>query len=205
MKHVIPSFDDYLNEMRQKSGAFANVYIDKGIVVKFTKDESEVRAWNRLLESNIYRMFPQTPKIYGIYASEKTADRKYVIVMEEIKMLSDNLADDIEEDLLKAFDTTYIEQIILDPENEKNISKLGSYTQRMLTYCNEYYNFCKKNDIHMNVMEIQNIGMKNTKFAFYDMGECRVDGTAPILPMLDSKSNDPAGIAKELILQYRGL
>jgi hypothetical protein len=203
MKEIIPNFDSYLNEMKQTSGSFAKVFIDSGVVVKFTKDITEMYAWKNLLRGDVYKKFPQTPKIFNLYEFDGTGDNRYVIVMEQIKEISDSIADKIEEDLIQIFGTTYIENI-LDTESEgipiwETMFDKKTYTYKILRYCSDFRDFCKSIGLYMKVLEIQNIGINKGNFAFYDMGECETTNPNKNFETLQTNQNDMLGIAKELI------
>lgn len=77
-------------------------------------------------------------------------------------------------------------------------------TYKFLTYCNEYITFCKKNGIRMNVVELQNVGMKSGKFAIFDTGESQIDSTkSENYSHFKSEHNDMQSIAKELIRKHK--
>lgn len=204
MKHIIPKFDEYLNEMQTAAGAFAQAYIENGIVVKFSRDESDFYAWNKLLDTDIYSKFPQSPKIYGLHIIEELKDKKFVIVQEEIEMIPDEDADLIEETLIQKFKTSYIEEILKHHSWRAMFKNTNDITYELLDYCEEYDKFCRKNEIKMNVIDLQNIGYKDNRFAIFDMGESTVnDYLTKNYSIHKTKSKDIQEIVKELIQKHK--
>jgi len=169
-----------MESFRIESGSSADVYIDKGVVVKFTKDESEFLAWCKLREAGIFQVlkkFPGTPRIYELFLDE-TRDKKFIIIMEEINEIPDDKATKIEKFLMNKWRTTYLEKVLSFKDELTRFKTLEEgLTWGLLDFCANWKQYCQSIGINMKEMEIQNIGLKNGEYGFFDMGESKVSTT----------------------------